>query len=267
MGDFVRFVEAGPRRVSFFDPRRPEPGQRNVVVTLADLGPGIVNAPAFAMLERYGVDRHDQIRVLVCQGPALLAFVGAYREQAFGIRERRVLEGLVPAMKRRLAFERTIRQTSVERAALEVILEATDVPAFLVTNWGTMRLANAAGRALLEADRQDLQRTLANCLRSQTPGVDVRRVVARGMPDHFFVFFREEAVSSRARVLRAATKWRLTPRQTDDLALLARGYANKTIAASLGCVEGTVELYVTALLQKAVCENHAQLIAALWSNR
>lgn len=41
----------------------------------------------------------------------------------------------------------------------------------------------------------------------------------------------------------------LSPRQTDVLQLIARGMSNKQIAYELGITEGTVKLYVTAILK------------------
>jgi DNA-binding NarL/FixJ family response regulator len=48
------------------------------------------------------------------------------------------------------------------------------------------------------------------------------------------------------------------------LRCLIRGAANKEIAHELACVEGTVELRVTALLSKAAVETRGQLIAKFW---
>ncbi|MCA1828795.1 MAG: LuxR C-terminal-related transcriptional regulator, partial [Myxococcales bacterium] len=41
-------------------------------------------------------------------------------------------------------------------------------------------------------------------------------------------------------------------------------FSNRRVAASLGCSESTVELHVTALLEKAGCESRAQLVARVW---
>jgi DNA-binding NarL/FixJ family response regulator len=67
------------------------------------------------------------------------------------------------------------------------------------------------------------------------------------------------------RVARMARRHSLTPRQTEVLAHLAWGKANKAIAALLGCSESTVELHVTALLGKSGCEGRAELVARFWT--
>lgn len=53
---------------------------------------------------------------------------------------------------------------------------------------------------------------------------------------------------------------RLTPRQNDVLALVARGYSNKDIALELELAEGTVKLHVTALLKVLGVNNRTQAV-------
>jgi DNA-binding CsgD family transcriptional regulator len=68
----------------------------------------------------------------------------------------------------------------------------------------------------------------------------------------------------RDRIERASIDWRLTARQTDVLCEVARGRNNKEIAEQLGCAPGTVELHVTALLQKSRSHGRANLVARFW---
>jgi DNA-binding CsgD family transcriptional regulator len=63
----------------------------------------------------------------------------------------------------------------------------------------------------------------------------------------------------------ATPAWKLTPRQTDVLRLVARGDSNKDIAAALGCAENTIELHVTALLRRAGVSSRTQLVARFWT--
>lgn len=68
-----------------------------------------------------------------------------------------------------------------------------------------------------------------------------------------------------ARVEAARAAWKLTARQVDVLARVARGMANKEIAADMGVNEGTVEIHVSHLLRKAGADNRASLLARLWA--
>jgi len=67
------------------------------------------------------------------------------------------------------------------------------------------------------------------------------------------------------RLASATPAWKLTRRQTEVMRLIARGDANKEIAASLGCAEGTIELHVTALLRRVGVSSRTQLVARFWS--
>jgi DNA-binding CsgD family transcriptional regulator len=74
-----------------------------------------------------------------------------------------------------------------------------------------------------------------------------------------------EGDAMERRLERATVAWHLTPRQTEVLAHVVAGLANKEIAAELGCAEKTVELHVTRILRKAGVTSRAQLTARFWS--
>ncbi|MEN9797264.1 MAG: hypothetical protein RL653_960 [Pseudomonadota bacterium] len=69
----------------------------------------------------------------------------------------------------------------------------------------------------------------------------------------------------RQRLARAQATWRLTQRQVEVLSFVARGDANKQIAATLRCAERTVEIHVTELLRKSGSSGRAMLAARFWS--
>ncbi len=73
-----------------------------------------------------------------------------------------------------------------------------------------------------------------------------------------------DAEELQRRLILAASRWRLTVRQGEVLALVAVGTCNKIIAAELGCASRTVELHVTACLAKAGCEQRTELLARFW---
>jgi DNA-binding CsgD family transcriptional regulator len=76
----------------------------------------------------------------------------------------------------------------------------------------------------------------------------------------------EPATTPDERLVQATAEWGLTPRQSEVLALVVRGDANKAIAVALGCAESTVELHVTHLLRRAEVTSRAQLVARFWMN-
>jgi two-component system, NarL family, nitrate/nitrite response regulator NarL len=55
---------------------------------------------------------------------------------------------------------------------------------------------------------------------------------------------------------------RLTDRQRDVFQLLLAGHSNKEIARSLGVLEGTVKVYVRAIMQKLGVKNRTQVAVA-----
>src|SRR4029078_7760205 len=65
----------------------------------------------------------------------------------------------------------------------------------------------------------------------------------------------------------AVAKLTLTKRQSDVVALVARGLANKQIAAELGISERLVKGHVSDLLRKFDTPNRAGLIAAVMAAR
>lgn len=69
---------------------------------------------------------------------------------------------------------------------------------------------------------------------------------------------------SSERLEELAHEWGLTQRQAETLRLLVGGLANKDIAAQLGISHRTVEIHLSALLQKANVESRAQLLSRFW---
>ena len=265
---FASVIQARPRDFAAFDTACPEPGQRNVVVLRREIGAWArvdalpVARDAFPV---YGLSRDDFMRVLVCDGPSLLAWVGAFRREPFGERERQAMQRVVPALRRRLRAERLLKELSVTAAALGAAMEAIDTPAFVTRASGHVAHANSLGRALLDRDRRAVEGDLRDAAAGRGAGTcAVTRLSAAGTSDHFLVVRSAPAGDPARRVATAALRWGLTPRQTEVLALVAAGKCNKSIAAELGCAERTVEFHVSACLDKAQCEKRAELVAKLW---
>ncbi len=244
-----------------YNPDRPARAQRNRVLRpLARLEREIMlRTPLFQLVHVPTRTQHfDQLRVLICDGPALLAWVGGFREEPFTLRERRRLSALVPALHRRLRVERRLRDADFYHAGLEAALEAIAAPAFIVRNNGSVAHANANGRAAYDADR---------ALTARRADFEATPLAVPGAPDAVLLVKSAPSDDLCARVANAARRWKLTHRQAEVLALMARGDANKLIAAKLGCSLRTVEIHVTGVLRKAGCETRTEVVARLLVRR
>lgn len=147
-------------------------------------------------------------------------------------------------------------------AALDQIPRAV----FMTTPTGRIRHANAIGRALFENAPVDLVRKLTDSIKRPSPETHFEAIPisTKGIPRHYLVMEKPTGADITPNVVRATKQWGLTARQTQVLARIAKGEANKTIATELGCATHTVELHVSAILRKAGVDGRAALIAALW---
>jgi DNA-binding CsgD family transcriptional regulator len=265
---FDEFLASAPRRFASYDPARPEASQRNRALSLRDLGP--IAANSVLMRELYpqlGIDRVPQLRLLVCEGPALLGWVGGWRDAEFSAEESRALEALVPALRRRLRVESWSGREGFHLEAVRVAMDSIGAPAFLTRIEGAPVHANARARELLDQDGAATRARLARAVGGREPAVQVSPIVAPGVPKHFLVVLPPEVADAEPRVAAAAAHWSLTPRQAEVLALVVRGEANKTIASTLGCSVRTVEVHLTALFEKAQCGSRSELGARFWQLR
>lgn len=260
-----------PERWGFFNPGRPEPSQRNRVRTMRDdLAPKAPPAePDFEAANREaGTHQLDQIRVLICEGPSLVAWVGGFRHDSITRADRAAFAALVPALRRRLVLEQSLRQTRLRSSALDVVLDALSGAAFILRDDGGILLANAAGRALLDTDGACTRERLRASV--TTPGcdatVELTPFPVPGEKARLLALVRPSSQQDalvRARLLGA--RWGLTPRHVQVLERLAWGASNKAIAAQLGCAEGTVELHLAAMMRRAQVASRAELIARFWT--
>lgn len=266
--DFRRvFQKELPKGAGFggYDPVRPEPTQRNrVLEPRGNLPPEQMQATVTGRLERrLGLTRLDESRALVCEGASVLAWVGGFRDEPFGPRDRAVLEALVPALRQRLEMERRLRVTELAERSLDALLARESTAAFVIRDEPLRVLyANEPGRAMLEATGSA---TLREALLAGDPRYRVTPIRGSGLPACSLVVVASRGTTPLSDALdRKASEWKLTRRQRQVLLQLAQGHPNKAIASELGISLRTVELHVTAVLRKANLESRAQLLAALW---
>jgi DNA-binding CsgD family transcriptional regulator len=256
-----------------YDALRPGPEQRNVVISLDDLrAAGHLDLEGKSILReiypQWGLAARDQLRVLVCDGPSLLVWLGAFQPEPFDRRQKRLLSALVPSLRRRLLFERQLGTMAQAHAALDAALEAIGRPAFVLGSQGAVAHANAAGQTMLERQGPAVRSSLIDAARGRPAVVpfDLTPLATPGAPAGYLALARLESPEQdlAARVASASARWGLTPRQRQALGYVARGLTNRTIAGILSVSERTVELHVTAIFDRAGAHNRAALVAMLF---
>jgi DNA-binding CsgD family transcriptional regulator len=262
MGGFV-----GQQKAVFagYNPARPEPWNRNRILAYPDLvRRGLTTRPIVELLRRLRLDAKQQLRVLVCDGPSLLGWVGGYRAEAYRRRDYQALAALVPAIQRRLRLERALAVSGTLRAALDVAMEVIGAAAYLADASGRVLHANTAGEAALDDANSNVRATIVEAVRSKRghPALRVTRVAAPGCADHYLAVARVAANASQ-RAASAAARWELSPRQGEVLRWLVEGASNARIGAELGISDRTVEVHVAAIMTKAQCWSRAMIVGAV----
>lgn len=271
------FTEALAKRgdtPALYAPAAPQPKQRNraAVARRGVRQTKLHGTAAHQAASAVGLGDKDVLRVLVCDGPMMLAWVGGYRDQRFDGAEQAILQALVPQLRRRLQLERKLAAYDRHVAVLDHVLDALPAPAFIARRSGHIEFVNAAGHQLLERGASRLRAAIARAIAEQPHGVDyqvtpVARASSACDTPELFLVLRALGPESARFLHHWAADWRLTPRQSETLQHLVTGDSNAVIAAKLGCALRTAELHVTALLRKSGCDSRAELIARFWTPR
>jgi DNA-binding CsgD family transcriptional regulator len=270
---FRRYVGRLPASDLFiaYSPSFVPTAQRNRVVTLRDLGrlfdARVCDAINQSLLPAVGAAGHDQLRVLVCDGPRLLSWVGATRPERFTEREAALIQPLIKPLRERLQLERLLDAPWLRAGALDAVLEALARPAFLASRHGAIEVANRAGIALLERDTAGVLASIRESKRLGSRGGEftIQELSSPGSPPYVLAIQNEKAPTPGDRAAVAQRHWRLTLRQTEVLESLATGAANKEIARRLECAESTVENHVTQLYRRSGAKSRVDLVARLFA--
>lgn len=265
-------LRRAPERPGSYNPTRPEATQRNVAIrpyrTRWYRDQGGASMAEQTLKRGMGLDGTDQLRVLVCDGPVLLGWVGGWRRESFHRRDVLVLQAVVPALRQRMRFERDMPHASVHRAALETALEAFGGPAFLVREDGVIVMVNQRARGLFDEAHFRAYEGLERSLRGEpVPGFHVLAVETSGMPRHQLVIVDESLPEAGLRLRELADRWSLTSRERQVLGLIVEGASNKTVAKQLGVRLRTAEQHVSAVLRKAGMRRRSEVTAVFWSGR
>lgn len=249
----------------------PEPAQRDRVLGRDEIavltgGRSLTFEKPLAM--RLGTVGEDTTRVLVCDGPSLLVWLGFVQPEKATPRQRGLLDRLVPALRRRFQFERFVAEPAVASSAMVAALEELNGAAWVLAKGGQVAHANVAGRAKFDADAVATRASLAACAAGSSEArfkVTALRDAA-GPAGHIVIEIPDASLAThRAGV--AARRFGLTPAQTRVLERVARGVSNARIAAELGVSKRTVEAHVTAILLKAQVPSRAALIVRIFRER
>ncbi len=250
-----------------YHPLRPEPRQRNRVLNLAAIlriaGRPRDEIPVAEIERRAGIFHDDVLRILVCDGESLLAYVAAHQPDRPTQRQKVAFAAVLPALRRRLTLERRLAHGARTSAALDAALEAIGTPAFVVSLRGYVHERNASGEG------RDLRRALADAVMRRPTAYALEIVplaLARAGPAYLVLLRGGNHDQRAAACVAVATKRRgLTARQSAVLARVLRGASNAAIAAELGVSSRAVEQHVTALFDRFGVESRAALVAAVLS--
>lgn len=156
--------------------------------------------------------------------------------------------------------------TSDLDAVVRTLIEAIQGAAFVACTDGTVLYANAAGRRMLASSRSLVRSSLARAIEQMENGQDDPAWEVKHVPGahhHLVIHHATSNVSSR--VSAAVTRWQLSRRQAEVLALVSEGHPNASIAMILGIATRTVEVHVSALLERLHVENRSALVSRVLS--
>ena len=267
-----RLFTTGTAGWTFFDPLRPEAPQRNRALVRRQLerltGRKSADLPITTnVLAPMALAEDDLLRALICDGPTLLAWVGALQPAPFERRQQQLLAALIPPLQRRLKLERQFRTMPRTVAALDAALNAIAAPAFIASSRGSIFETNKAGAALLEREGRNVNNALRETIARRPASIrcDVTPLQGGGEPPCFLVVVRAESQEPRLHTALAhlSTRLKLTRREISVLELLSSGMANATMASTLGISEATIEFHVSNLFDKAGVESRSALVGRL----
>jgi DNA-binding CsgD family transcriptional regulator len=206
-----------------------------------------------------------QLRVVLCDGDAMIGWIGVTRPAAFGQRERLLLRALIPELRTLCLRRSHFGEALAKAAAFEALAEWYAAPALLLSRAGRVTFANTAARDDLDAHSELARATLRAHLRGDPlpPNAVLVQVGNDGGQPRYLIATRPSD-HTRMRVALAAQRWKLTRREAQVLARVLGGATNFAIANGLGCAEKTVETHLTRILAKAGAGNRAELAALFW---
>lgn len=261
-----RALRRSTSEVFLYDPVRPPVEQRNTVHRLALNDPRAARG-ARAAFREMGIADHVQTRVLVCEGPVLSAAFAVYWPpdeppadedvECLGV----FAQGVRPAL-------RAVSHLSGEHgAAFDAAFDALAAEAYVVDDRGRILYASTVGASVIDERGDEAVVAISSAIRGETCGYDVNAFEAGTTGRRWLVTRRPREHSVERRAAASAQAWALTNRQAQVLALLVDGASNKEIANATGISVRTVEIHVTAILQKANASSRVELVVRVLGAR
>lgn len=150
-------------------------------------------------------------------------------------------------------------------AMSQALLEAFACSAFIVRGDGFVLLANARGHAELVERTFEPHLWLEGGDVADDVGTSPLPPGADGRSRTLVLHDVPAAAAASIRMGRAVKRWTLTRCQSDILCMLVHGRSNKSMADRRGCALRTVEVHVSALLEKSNTASRAELVARFWT--
>ncbi|MBP6628998.1 MAG: helix-turn-helix transcriptional regulator [Kofleriaceae bacterium] len=272
---------SGPEPAAMFDFHQPQPQQRNRALVigrtdqLADASPVALRrlgiAPAafaqrWAAMERtiptwkrFSLMQHHQLRVLVCDGPALVGVVTVMSVEPLRPVQLARFRSMGRRFMRRRLAEARLKLAQEDAALLATALDLLPGPAFVVGPAGKIELANVVGLTAAR-DRRVQEVARAAAAGVAMTGVRVTAVADRGRRCCVVELAMDGAADRRLAVARAMG---LTERQCQVLRHLLQGAGYRRIAVQLAISERTVEQHVSAVLARLGVASVAEALLLL----
>lgn len=146
------------------------------------------------------------------------------------------------------------------------LIEAIPGAAFIAAPDGAVVFANGSGRRMLAANRARTTSELASAIEKGGAAWEVKPIGGGAGAEHHLLVHRDDAARVAERLRAAVTQWKLSRRQADVLALVVDGHPNASIGMILGIATRTVEVHVSALLDRLQVENRSALVARVLSS-
>ncbi len=221
-----------------------------------------LDSPIFADAQRaLGHPRLHAAGALVYDGPTLLGWFGGLFPTVPTATPLAIFDALVPVMQRRFAAEQRLRSAAWTQSVLDAALAQIGGAAFLIGARGAIHEANPTGRALLATHHAEIADAIAAARAERTASLPFELYPVAGGGALAILRASTPATRITEAVAAASARWHLTPRQHTVLELVVRGFSNGATAESLGITERTVELHVTAILDRAGADNRATLVS------